>query len=64
MNPGEILLEVVRNEMVESAHSGHLLILGSDGTEVLKIGDIDQLIYPRSAVKSLQAAAMLRAGLK
>ena len=64
MNPGEILLEVVRNEMVESVHSGHLLILGSDGKEVLKIGDIDQLIYPRSAVKSLQAAAMLRAGLK
>ena len=64
MNAGEILLEVVRNEMVESVHSGHLLILGSDGTEVLKIGDIDQLIYPRSAVKSLQASAMLRAGLK
>jgi L-asparaginase II len=30
----------------------------------LKIGDVDQLIYPRSAVKSLQASAMLRAGLK
>ena len=64
MNPGEVLLDVVRNEMVESVHAGHLLILGSDGTEVLKIGDIDQLIYPRSAVKSLQASAMLRAGLK
>ena len=64
MNAGEILLEVVRNEMVESVHSGHLLILGSDGKEILKIGDIDQLVYPRSAVKSLQAAAMLRTGLK
>ena len=59
-----MLLEVVRNEMVESVHSGHLLILGANGEEKLKIGDIDQLIYPRSAVKSLQAAAMLRAGLK
>ncbi len=64
MNSGEVLLEVVRNEMVESVHSGHLLILGADGEEILKIGDIDQLIYPRSAVKSLQASAMLRAGLK
>jgi len=64
MNVGEVLLEVVRNEMVESVHLGHLLILGYDGEEVLKIGDIDQLIYPRSAVKSLQASAMLRAGLK
>jgi L-asparaginase II len=64
MNSGEVLLEVVRNEMVESVHSGYLLILGADGEEILKIGDIDQLIYPRSAVKSLQASAMLRAGLK
>jgi L-asparaginase II len=55
MNAGEVLLEVVRSEMVESVHSGHVLILGADGEEVLKIGDIDQLIYPRSAVKSLQA---------
>ena len=64
MNAGEVLLEVVRNEMVESIHLGHLLILGANGQEIVRIGDIDQLIYPRSAVKSLQAAAMLRAGLK
>ena len=64
MNAGEVLLEVVRNEMVESIHLGHLLILGANGEEIVRIGDIDQLIYPRSAVKSLQAAAMLRAGLK
>ncbi|NDF93645.1 MAG: hypothetical protein EB122_03680 [Actinobacteria bacterium] len=64
MNSGEVLLEVVRNDLVESIHSGHLLILGSDGREVLALGDLDQLIYPRSAVKSLQTAAMLRAGVK
>jgi L-asparaginase II len=64
MHSGEVLLEVVRNEMVESVQSGHLLILGANGEEKLKIGDIDQLNYPRSAVKSLQASAMLRAGLK
>jgi len=64
MHAGEILVEVVRNEMVESVHDGHLLILDSSGKDLLKIGDADQLIYPRSAVKSLQASAMLRAGLK
>ena len=64
MHAGEILVEVVRNEMVESVHDGHLLILDSSGEDLLKIGDVDQLIYPRSAVKSLQASAMLRAGLK
>ena len=64
MHAGEILVEVVRNEMVESVHDGHLLILDSSGKVLLEIGDVDQLIYPRSAVKSLQASAMLRAGLK
>ena len=64
MRAGEVLLEVVRNEMVESIHNGHLFILDSSGNDLLKLGDVDELIYPRSAVKSLQASAMLRAGLK
>ena len=64
MRAGEVLLEVVRNEMVESIHNGHLLILDSSGNDLLTLGDVDELIYPRSAVKSLQASAMLRAGLK
>ena len=64
MHVGEVLVEVIRNEMVESLHSGHLLILDSSGKDLLKLGDVDELIYPRSAVKSLQASAMLRAGLK
>jgi L-asparaginase II len=64
MNSGAVLLEVVRNDLVESVHSGHILILDRDGREVLALGDIDQLIYPRSAVKSLQTSAMLRAGLE
>ena len=64
MKTGEVLIEVVRNEMVESVHAGHLLILDAAGKTVLQLGDIDALIYPRSAVKSLQAAAMVRAGAK
>ena len=64
MRQGEILLEVVRNEMVESIHSGHLLITDITGASILELGDLDSLIYPRSAIKAIQAAAMLRAGLK
>ena len=64
MKTGEILLEVIRNEMVESVHSGHLLITDSSGKSILELGDLDSLIYPRSAVKSIQASAMVRAGLK
>ncbi len=62
MKTGEVLLEVNRNDLVESVHAGHLLILDATGNTVLQLGDIDSLIYPRSAVKSLQASAMLRAG--
>ncbi|NCV96352.1 MAG: hypothetical protein EBW33_06465, partial [Actinobacteria bacterium] len=64
MQQGEVLLEVFRNEMVESVHAGHLLILGSARNPILSLGDVDSPIYPRSAVKSIQASAMVRAGLK
>ena len=64
MNQGEILLEIVRNEMVESIHSGHLLILDNTGKSILELGDLDSLIYPRSAIKSIQASAMVRSGLR
>ena len=64
MQKGEVLLEVLRNEMVESVHAGHLCILGSDGSPILSLGDVKSPIYPRSAVKSIQASAMVRAGLK
>ena len=64
MKTGEVLLEVVRNDLVESVHAGHLIILDVAGNTVLQLGDVDSLIYPRSAVKSLQASAMMRSGAK
>lgn len=64
INSGEILVEVVRNEMVESVHSGHLVILGGDGREVLALGSTKHAMYPRSAIKAIQASAMVRSGLK
>ena len=64
MRQGEILLEVVRNEMVESINSGHLLITDKAGKSIIELGDLDSPIYPRSAIKAIQAAAMLRAGLE
>jgi len=64
MKTGEVLVEVVRNEMVESVHAGHLLVLDASGKTILQLGDVNSLIYPRSAVKSIQASAILRAGAK
>ena len=62
MQPGPVLLEVSRNGMVESVHCGHLLVIDNSGNSLLELGDTESLIYPRSAVKSIQASAMVRAG--
>ena len=59
-----VLAEYVRDGVVESLHRGYLVALNSDGSVNLSLGDIDHLFFPRSTVKSIQGAAMVRAGLK
>ena len=58
-----VLAELVRSGLIESTHSGHLILMAADGSDLLVLGDVEAEIYPRSAIKSLQAAAMVRAGL-
>ena len=58
-----VLAELVRSGLIESTHSGHLILMAADGSDLLTLGDVEAEIYPRSAIKSLQAAAMVRAGL-
>jgi len=60
----EVLAEYVRDGIVESVHRGYLVALNSDGSVNLALGNIDHLIFPRSTVKSIQGAAMVRSGLK
>jgi L-asparaginase II len=61
---GEVLAKVTRSDLVESLHLGHLIVLNADGSTYLSKGSPKLPIYPRSAIKSLQAAAMLKAGLR
>ncbi len=63
MTAGEPLVEYVRNNMVESLHSGHLLILNKSGQVHFSLGKPQTLIYPRSAIKAIQTSAMVRLGL-
>ena len=58
-----VLAELVRSGVVESSHRGYLVALNADGSENLVLGDSNHLIYPRSTIKSIQAAAMVRNGL-
>ncbi|CAN1527945.1 AnsA L-asparaginase II [Candidatus Nanopelagicaceae bacterium] len=61
---GEVLAEVTRSEEVESVHAGHLVLLNADGSILFQKGDPTLNIYSRSSLKSIQAAAMVRAGLE
>ena len=58
------LARVRRGDLVESVHLGHLVALSPSGDRVLEVGDPDAVMFPRSALKPLQAVAMVRCGLE
>ena len=60
MNP--ILVEALRGHAVESSHCGALAVLDADGAVLAALGDIDRPIFPRSAVKVLQALPLVASG--
>jgi L-asparaginase II len=57
-----ILVEVVRGSLVESRHRGAIAIADSGGAMVLAAGDVTAPVFPRSAVKALQALALVESG--
>ncbi|MCD9874929.1 asparaginase [Streptomyces guryensis] len=57
------LAHLIRGGVVEGIHYGSVAVLGADGQVQLQLGDIEAALYPRSALKPVQAAAMVRAGL-
>ncbi|RFC68792.1 MULTISPECIES: asparaginase [Mesorhizobium] len=57
-----VLLEVTRGDFVESRHRGAIAIYDFDGKPVVEIGDVDRLLFPRSAVKSMQALPLIETG--
>ena len=61
VNP--VLAEVVRSGFVESRHRGVVVALAANGTFAFTAGSANAPVFPRSANKPLQAAALLRVGL-
>ncbi|MET7830911.1 asparaginase, partial [Streptomyces sp. NPDC005386] len=55
--------QLVRGGVIEGIHYGSVVVLAADGGVDLQLGDIEAAFYPRSALKPVQAVAMLRAGL-
>ncbi|MGI9053614.1 MAG: asparaginase [Ilumatobacteraceae bacterium] len=52
-----------RSGMIESVHHGAAVALDADGRVAWTVGDPGAMVYARSALKPLQAAAMVGAGL-
>lgn len=50
-----VLVEVVRGDFVESRHRGAIAVVAPDGTVVHAIGDVTREMFPRSAIKPVQA---------
>jgi L-asparaginase II len=54
---------LVRGGIIEGVHYGSVVVLAAGGRVALRAGDIEAAFHPRSALKPVQAVAMLRAGL-
>jgi len=57
-----VLVEVTRGAVVESMHRGAVAVCDVSGNSRFSLGDIERLVYPRSAFKSLQALSLVESG--
>lgn len=58
----ELFAEITRNEIVESRHFGAAAICHADGEILHQWGDVEQLIFPRSALKPFYAIGLIESG--
>lgn len=57
-----VLVEVLRGALVESRHCGAVAVADADGARVLAIGGVAAPVFPRSAIKALQALPLVESG--
>jgi L-asparaginase II len=57
-----VLVEITRGNVVESSHRGIIAVVDPDGRKLLARGDPDRPVFPRSAVKALQALPLIETG--
>jgi L-asparaginase II len=62
MKNNPILIELTRADAAESVHRGAFTVANDQNELVASGGDIDHPIYPRSAVKPLQALPLIESG--
>jgi len=58
----QLFVEVMRNDIVESRHFGSAVVCDDRGNVLHGWGDIEKLIFPRSALKPLLAIDLVHSG--
>ena len=56
------LVEVTRGDLVESRHAGAIAVADARGRLLLALGDVERPVFPRSAVKAMQAIPLVESG--
>ncbi len=57
-----IVAELTRGNWVENRHRGAFVVIDAGGRIIASAGDIERAVFPRSAIKSMQALAIVTSG--
>src|SRR5882672_2970483 len=57
-----VLVEVTRGPLVESIHRGAVAVVDAQGGLRLSLGNVERPIFPRSALKPVQAVPLIESG--
>lgn len=57
-----MMIEVTRGPLVESRHRGRAVVADAQGRVAAHWGDVETPVYPRSAIKPLQAIPLVESG--
>lgn len=58
----KVLAKVIRGDVVESCHHGHVIVIDGNGNEVVSIGNPKTVTFTRSAAKPFQAISLITSG--
>ncbi len=58
----EALVKVLRGELVESLHRGHIAVVNANGELLYSSGNPQEVVYARSSMKPLQAIPLVETG--
>jgi L-asparaginase II len=62
MDANPVIVEVTRGGMAESRHRAAIAVTDARGRVAFQAGDIEALVYPRSAIKPMQALPLIESG--